>query len=200
MSSSSSSPPLAQGLGISTRPTALAVTWFPRLPPGRSAFLTPSTRDGVRQHKAHGMKEPPPVLRAGSFHVSSVRRRAGRSRHGLRVLSIAGACRSGRRATPIPSISRGQCAREQTIPPLPPVRIASGWTRRAFPCAALPLSRNRSPPSRHCYRIVFSRVSITSFPLRAPRPPWSPGPGADGRPAWSRRVNVNVNVHGARVA
>jgi hypothetical protein len=43
----------------------------------------------------------------GPFHSVYLTRRDDRSRHGPRVLSIAGACRSCRWAAPIPAISRG---------------------------------------------------------------------------------------------
>ena len=64
--------------------------------------------------------------------------RADRSKHRLRVLSIAGVCRSCRRAVPSRAISRGWCVRERTVLRLPRVRRASDWSHRAFPCAAWP--------------------------------------------------------------
>jgi pimeloyl-ACP methyl ester carboxylesterase len=118
-----------------------------------------NTRNGARPHKPHDRTDP----RGGATEVRSpyyVTRRAGRSTHGLRVLSIAGACRSCRRAVPSPAISRGRCAQEQTVLSLPHERIASCWSRRAFPCAALLLSYRHSPPSCHFYRVVFSRLHM----------------------------------------
>jgi hypothetical protein len=57
---------------------------------------------------------------------------------GLRVLSSAGAFRSGRRVVPRPAIFRGLCARERTVLRLPRVRRASCWNHRAFPFVAWP--------------------------------------------------------------
>lgn len=71
-------------------------------------------------------------------------RRAGRSKHRLRVLSIAGACRYGRRAVPSPAISPGWCARAPTELLRPRARRASCWSRRAFPFA---VGLRRAPPA-----------------------------------------------------
>jgi len=75
----------------------------------------------------------PACSEAGNY--SCVTLLGGRSRHRLRVLSIAGASRSGRRVVPSPAISRGRCVQEQTKSRLPRVRTASGWSHPAFLCA-----------------------------------------------------------------